>query len=344
MGDFLDDYLDGLSSGQRFNPLPHGPYHGTKDKRQWHLLADGEREQAIYEARMREEEESASAAAEGAAAEGGSAPVPENLIIERRVALELPEPAQGVFAPPPSEPITLSEDTYVTEGSIDLTTMAVEYPTQTQAETFGTTTDPDGSVPTVEDQFTGVIQTDVSVVVTDPYSIQQEDPVLLETTAAEAQPNDAVAAINNTGPGYVFLVGYTEYGDYPGYFDWSTGFAQPAYAIGGKYAIVFRSLIDFNFYSGYNLNSIFYITAFPNYNGNTDVYFDDGYGNKLLTPDLSAEYTDEGQYYYLYVDINTSETTQQIIENIEASYQAQGNIKYWSYGIIEITSDVGDPV
>ena len=168
--------------------------------------------------------------------------------------------------------------------------------------------------------------------------------MLLETTAAEAQPNDAVAAINNTGSGYVFLVGGTEYGDYPGYFDWSTGFAQPAYAIGGKYAIVFRSLIDFNYYSTVNLNSIFYITAFPNYSESTNVYFDSGYGEKLVTPVLDPNDSNIDQYYYLYVDINTTETTQQIIENIEASYQAQGGIKYWSYGIVEITGDVGDPV
>ena len=337
MGDFLDDYLDGLSSGQRFNPLPYGPYHGTKDKRQWHLLADGEREQAIFEARMREEEESASASAEGASAEGGSAPVPEKLILDRRF---VPDVVQGVFAPPPTEPIVLSEETYPTEGALDLTTMAVEYPTQTQAETFGTTTDPNGSVPTVEEQFTSVIQTDVSVVVTDPYSIQQEDPALLETTAADAQPNDAIAMINGTGSGYVFIVGTNEYGDYPGFFDWMTGFAQPAYAIGGKYAIVFRSLIDFNYYANLNLNSIFYITAFPHYEQPTNVYFDNGAGEKVTTPILD----EESKFYFLYVDINTSETTQQIIENIESSYQAQGDIKYWSYGIVEIDGDVGDPV
>ena len=337
MGDFLDDYLDGLSSGQRFNPLPYGPYHGTKDKRQWHLLADGEREQAIFEARMREEEESASASAEGASAEGGSAPVPEKLILDRRF---VPDVVQGVFAPPPTEPIVLSEETYPTEGALDLTTMAVEYPTQTQAETFGTTTDTDGSVPTVQDQFTSVIQTDVSVVVTDPYSIQQEDPALLETTAADAQPNDAIAMINSTGSGYVFIVGTSEYGDYPGFFDWMTGFAQPAYAIGGKYAIVFRSLIDFNYYANLNLNSIFYITAFPGYEQPTNVYFDNSAGEKITTPILD----EENKFYFLYVDINTSETTQQIIENIESSYQAQGDTKYWSYGIVEIDGDVGDPV
>jgi hypothetical protein len=342
MGDFLDDYLDGLSSGmQRYNPLPTGPYNGTKHKRQWHLLADSEREQAIFEARMREEEESASASAEGASAEGGSAPIPEKLILDRRF---VPDVAQGVFAPPPPEPVTLTTESYPTEGALDLTTGAVEYPTQTQAETFGTTTSPDGSVNTMEDQLTGAVNTDISVIVTDAYSIQQQDPTLLETIAADAQPNDAIAAINSTGSGYVFLVGGNEWGDYPGYFDWMTGFAQPAYAIGGKYAVVFRSLIDFNYYASLNLSSIFYITAFPVYNDKTNVYFDSGYGEKLLIPELTAEDPNLNQYYYLYVDINTTETTQQIIENIEASYQSQGDIKYWSYGIVEIDGNVGDSV
>lgn len=339
MGDTLDDYLDGLSSGQRFNPLPYGPYHGSKNRRQWHMLADSEREQAIYEARMIEEEESASeaAAAAGASAEGGSSPVPEKLILDRRF---VPDTPQGLFAPPPSEPVILSEQTYVTEGALDLTTMAVEYPTQTQAETFGTTTTPGGNVTTTEDHFTGVVSKDISVVVTDPYSIQQQDPTLLETTAADAQPNAAIAAINNTGSGYVFLVGNNEYGDYPGYFDWLTGFAQPAYAIGGKYAVMFRSLIDFNYYASNNTSSIFYITAFPSYSESTSVYFDNSQGEKMNVPILDQSYN----YYYLYVDINTSETTQQILENIEASYQAQGGTKYWSYGIVEIDGDVGDPV
>ena len=336
MGDILDDYLDGLGSGQRFNPLPYGPYHGTKDKQQWHMLADSEREQAIYEAKMLEEEESASAAAAGAAAEGGTAPLPEKLILDRRF---VPDVVQGVFAPPPAEPIVLTEETYITEGALDLTTMAVDYPTQTQAETFGTTTNPDGSVPTVEETFSSVVNADISVKVTDPYSIQQQDPALLETTAADAQPNDAIAMINGTGSGYLFLVGTTEYGDYPGYFDWSTGLAKPAYAIGGKYAVVFRSLLDFNYYAGANLNSIFYNTAFPEYQEPTNVYFDNGPGEKGTEPILGQG----SNSYYLYIDINTSETTQQIIENIEASYQAQ-DTKYWSYGIVEVDGDVGYPV
>jgi len=338
MGDFLDDYLDGLSTGvQRYNPLPHGPYNGTKDKQQWHMLADSEREQAIFEARMREEEQSASAADAAAGGDAGSTSVPLNVSRQRQSSSE---PTQGLFAPPPSEPVILSEQTYPTEGALDLTTMAVEYPTQTQAETFGTTTNTDGSVPTVEGHFTGVMNTDISVVVTDPYSIQQQDPTLLETTSADAQPNDAIAAINNTGSGYVFLAGNNEYGDYPGYFDWLTGFAQPAYAIGGKYAVMFRSLIDFNYYASNNTSSIFYITAFPSYSESTSVYFDNSQGEKMNVPILDQSYN----YYYLYVDINTSETTQQILENIEASYQAQGGTKYWSYGIVEIDGDVGDPV
>jgi len=207
MGDFLDDYLDGLSSGmQRFDPIPTGPYNGTKQKRLWHLMADSEREQAIYEARMREEEDSAGYG------EGGSGSGPVQAV----------DSAEQ----PASDPI-------------------VEYPTIAATETFGSITTPAGNVSYIEEELTASGYPDTQVVVTQQTHEQLiNDMNILTDPTHTSYTNDIYSLGMSLGTGVVWVTPTQPVNNsYPGWFDDVTGVAKPMYAIGANYAIVFR-IID----------------------------------------------------------------------------------------------------
>lgn len=234
MGDFLDDYLDGLGEGQRFNPLPYGPYYGTKDKRQWHLLADSEREQAIFEARMREEEESASFADEGASAEGGSGAVPEKLILDRRFVENTPS------GPP-----------------------VVEFQDDQTTDTFGTIANEDGRVTYIEEDLaaSGIYDTQVTVT-----SLTHDE--LVSDADVDIDPMNTTygSQVYNLGMSYgsgVIWVSTIQSipASYPGFFDSETGVAKPMYAIGGNYAVVFRYLDVIE--SGYGVFGLYISTDQP---------------------------------------------------------------------------------
>ena len=356
MGDFLDDYLDGLSSGQRFNPLPYGPYHGTKDKRQWHLLADGEREQAIFEARVREEEESASAAAEGAAAEGGSAPIPEKLMLDRRFVPDIP--------PPVVEYITAAD-------------APVQYAIESTTETFGFDVDVEtGTVPVIEQtlpQFTTEGEVQVSVV--EDINTHPDATDLLDTPIGTASYGSTMYELG-TNSTYTWVTSVHEIpASYPGAFqitDYTTdadgnnvqlagsGYGSPAVAIGADFAVQFKCLIkrtsffsdDFgvthNDYSIYSVSQNYTEDQTgdlqPLQDGPTTVTT--GFTqimDQQFIEDSFSDRSDEwkaynlGKYYSfdLNVHINVEETPRQILDAIEAAYQAQ-TVKEWSYGIITI--------
>lgn len=313
MSDFLDDYLDGLSSGQRFNPLPYGPYNGTKDKRQWHLLADSEHEQAIYESRMREEEESAGA--EGAAAEGGSSPVPEAVRAGLAASVEVPVVE------------------YLTTGGLDITTNAIEYPTVTETETFGNTTTSDGNVTSVEELFTNSTGTDINTVV----HVQATTYDNLVTDYENAQAiftlsqtnmvyNDVITDLQQANDGTMYIVnaGDIHGNSYPGFFDATTGIASPAIALGGEYCIIFRALIDFNYYTGLGVFTHMFSTQ------------------STTNPTVVTMFTDlddngNGTEFYLDLNVNLDDTIEQVVNAIETSYQQQ-TTKYWSYGLVKLSA------
>jgi hypothetical protein len=217
MGDFLDDYLDGLGEGQRFNPLPYGPYYGTKDKRQWHLLADSEREQAIYEARMREEEESSSL--DGGAGESGS--------------------SAGVVNQP-SLDIDEAEPPVIEEESV------IEYQDEQTTETFGTITNESGNVTYIEEELAASGSPGTQVKVT---TLTHDDVILDQYVAVDPMNTSYGSEIYSLGMAYgtgvVWVTSLQPVNEsYPGYFDIDTGVAKPMYAIGGNLAIVFRKMGD----------------------------------------------------------------------------------------------------
>ena len=215
MGDFLDDYLDGLGEGQRFNPLPYGPYFGTKDKRQWHLLADSEREQAIFEARMREEEESSSL--DGGAGESGSSAGPVNVSVEQQTE------------PVVEEPI-------------------VEFQDEPTTETFGTIATEDGNVTYIEEELAASGSPDTQVVVTTLTHNEVVSETDVDTDPMNTTYGSEVYSLGMAyGSGVVWVTSIQPVPEsYPGFFDAETGVAKPMYAIGGNFAVVFRYLGDIN--------------------------------------------------------------------------------------------------
>ena len=327
MGDFLDDYLDGLSSGQRFNPLPYGPYHGTKDKRQWHLLADGEREQAIFEARMREEEESASASAEGASAEGGSAPVPEKLILDRRFVPDVPDvPSLLTAANAP-----------------------VQYSNETTTETFGYL-DVETDIRGPMSDASGGQVTNVQVVENideDPQFIQiNNDPLTTYDEMGYLQPVSMPPQIETLSQTWTDGT-YSNYsklwiqGTYTSgeliniEFD-SNGTGYPYIWIGGDLVVVFRHLFSPEQLDE-NTNAWIYIyqsgtSAWPDYFTAVAPTGDPFYNSSTGEPQ------DTVGMFILDIAISFDATPQQILDALENGYQAQpADQRYWSYGVIKIT-------
>lgn len=324
MGDFLDDYLDGLSSGQRFNPLPYGPYHGTKDKRQWHLLADGEREQAIFEARMREEEESASASAEGASAEGGSAPVPEKLILDRRFVPDVPSLLTAANAP-------------------------VQYSNETTTETFGYL-DVETDIRGPMSDASGGQVTNVQVVENideDPQFIQiNNDPLTTYDEMGYLQPVSMPPQIETLSQTWTDGT-YSNYsklwiqGTYTSgeliniEFD-SNGTGYPYIWIGGDLVVVFRHLFSPEQLDE-NTNAWIYIyqsgtESWPEYVTAVAPAGDPFYNQ------TTGEQQDTVGMFILDIAISFDATPQQILDALENGYQAQpADQKYWSYGVIKIT-------
>ena len=349
MGDFLDDYLDGLSSGQRFNPLPYGPYHGTKDKRQWHLLADSEREQAIYEARMLEEEESASAAAEGAAAEGGTGPVPEKLILDRRF---LPDVA-AVDAVPGTQ-IVLP----------DLTQAAVQYEQQNVTETFGFDVDETTGEVAVISQSLPPVDAGDPVVVTVVPDVQattdwnDNSNVMMDSIMTGAgvgkvtyyQDNIWIVAI---GDGY----GNMETG-WPGTFNVTTGYARPIIALGADYALQFKILFGYDSITSNDQGETFITAMEPGSSeqmsymfsvmqqydtteiiGGVPYILDEGeIENTFSHMDDAWKQYNTGRIYMFDLELrmNIYDSPQQILDTVELAYQAQPH-KYWSYGVIKLS-------
>ena len=215
MGDFLDDYLDGLGEGQRFNPLPYGPYYGTKDKRQWHLLADSEREQAIFEARMREEEESSSL--DGGAGESGSSAGPVNASVEQQTEPVVEEPV-------------------------------VEFQDEQTTETFGTIATEDGNVTYIEEELAASGSPDTQVVVTTLTHNEVVSETDVDTDPMNTTYGSEVYSLGMAyGSGVVWVTSIQPIpASYPGFFDVETGVAKPMYAIGSNFAVVFRYLGDIN--------------------------------------------------------------------------------------------------
>ena len=225
MGDFLDDYLDGLGEGQRFNPLPYGPYYGTKDKRQWHLLADSEREQAIFEARIREEEESSSL--DGGAGESGSSAGPVNVSVEQQ-----------------TEPV-------------------VEFQDDQTTETFGTIATEDGNITYIEEELaaSGSPGTQVTVTTLTHNEVVSEADV--DNDPMNTSYGSEVYSLGMAyGSGVVWVTSIQPIpASYPGFFDTVTGVAKPMYAIGGNFAVVFRYLGDINI--SYGVFGLFMTSSEP---------------------------------------------------------------------------------
>lgn len=348
MGDFLDDYLDGLSSGQRFNPLPYGPYHGTKDKRQWHLLADSERERAIFEARMLEEEESASAAAEGAAAEGGSGPVPEKLIIDRR------------FNAPVFNPNTVPG----TQVTLQDLSQAVQYEQQNVTETFGLDVDEaTGEVVAISQSLPSTGDPVVVTVIPDVQATEDwtdNSDVMMDSIIT----GDGVAKVPYD-PFNLWIV-QLGYGDgsgmetgYPGSFDINTGYAKPILALGADYALQFKMLFGYDSIMSDDLGESQFLHAMSPGTADTVSYMFSiyqAYSETLLTgghpytmdeAELRNTWPDKDEAWYQYntgriydfyldLQINIYDSPQTILDTVEAAYQAQP-VKYWSYGIIKLS-------
>lgn len=327
MGDFLDDYLDGLSSGlQRYDPLPTGPYNGTKHKRQWHLLADGEREQAIYEARMREEEQSASAAEAAAGADAGGAPIPEKLILDRRfvpdVVPDVPSLLTAANAP-------------------------VQYSNESTTETFGyldITTDLQQPISTATDGVVTTVQV-VENVEQDPQFIQiNNDPLTTYDEMGYIQPAPMppqVETLSQTfytdnGQPKMWIQGTHTGGELISIEFDSNGTGYPYIWIGGDLVVVFRHLFS-PAQLDENSNAWIYIyqsgtESWPDYYTAVAPAMDPFYSN------TTGEPQDTVGMFILDIAIATDATPQTILDALEAGYQAQpADQKYWSYGVIKIT-------
>lgn len=322
MGDFLDDYLDGLSSGmQRFDPLPTGPYNGTKQKRQWHLLADGEREQAIFEARMREEEESASASAEGASAEGGSAPVPEKLILDRRFVPDaVPSLLTAANAP-------------------------VQYSNETTTETFGYLDIQTDIYAPLQNSSGGQIAsvTVVEHIDEDPqYNQIKDDPLVIYDEMGSMQPAPMPSHIETLSQTWVdgyysklWIQGTYTSGELINIEFDSNGTGYPYIWIGGDLVVVFRHLFS-PAQMDENSNAWIYIYAtgtdsWPDYYTAVAPAMDPFYST------TTGEPQDTVGMFILDIAISTDATPQQILDALENGYQAQpADQRYWSYGVISI--------
>ena len=324
MGDFLDDYLDGLSSGmQRFDPLPTGPYHGTKQKRQWHLLADSEREQAIFEARMREEEESASASAEGASAEGGSAPIPEKLILDRRfvpdVVPDVPSLLTAANAP-------------------------VQYSNETTTETFGYLDIQADIYAPLQNSSSGQIAsvTVVENIDEDPQYNQIKDAPLVVYDSYGIQPAPMPSHIETLSQTWtdgtwskLWIQGTYTSGELISIEFDSNGTGYPYIWIGGDLVVVFRHLFS-PAQLDENSNAWIYIyqsgtPSWPEYFTAVAPAMDPFYNTNTGEPQ------DTVGMFILDIAINAGATPQEILDALENGYQAQpAGEKYWSYGVISI--------
>jgi hypothetical protein len=276
MGDFLDDYLDGLSSGmQRFDPIPTGPYNGTKQKRQWHQMADSEREQAIYEARMREEEDSAGYGEAGSGSGNGA------------------ELIQTVAPVAPNDPDPI-----------------ITYPTVHETETFGSITTSSGNVSYIEEDLAASGYPNTQVVVTQLTHDELVSDMNIMSPPTNATYSNSVYSLGMAAGGALVWVTPTQpvNSSYPGYFDQDTGVAKPMYALGQNYAIVFRVVDAALATSGIfaietNDTGLMNLSFTPGFNGgmtdlslSIDVYTP----TRNLLDYIRQEYNAQAQKYWSY--------------------------------------------
>jgi hypothetical protein len=359
MGDFLDDYLDGLSSGmQRYDPLPTGPYNGTKQKRQWHLLADGEREQAIFEARMREEEQSASAADAAAGADAGGSHIslarararkltqvvtPEQIqqAIQQAVTLitTIPDtPEQFIETADVNTAVTYGDLIDYTTGELNLeqipddVTVLPVLDTETLIQTDPVLTEPNSLVTqldvaplTTSQLLTAGIEVNETIT-----TLAQDENVLVAFGVSPGYSFDDMG----TGTGYLYYDSYVQnesgewvgvgdptggYADVFGSIDVSTGLVYPMVALGGDYAIQFRM----------NMNNTG-ITLDGNSYGVSSVDYDP-YFNNMYNQNSQHVYVWDGgmsdsnnpylrQFFFEFYQAVT-DTPEQVLQKVKHDYE-----------------------